>query len=114
MRLACMPRMDGVAQAGGEPIGIGIRGLTLSPSFRAMGFSIARSAGVSILRGGRIRLRSSAMAVTGLVDIGTSTITSAKTPITGGPVLTMSEDAITLMASIEGRALREADSIPDQ
>ena len=48
-----------------------------------------------------------------MVDTDTSTITSAKTPITGAPALTMLEDAVTLMASIEGRDLREVDSIQD-
>jgi FecR protein len=62
---------------------------------------------------GYIRLRSSAMVATGTVAIDTSTITSAKTPITGAPVLTMWEDAVTLTASIEERDLQETVSIPD-
>src|SRR5579864_2352750 len=84
MQLACTPRMDGAAPGGGEPIGIGIPGLTPSLSFRATGFSIARSAGVSIPRGGYIKLRSSGT-VMGTADTDadtvTTTITSVQTPV---------------------------------
>jgi hypothetical protein len=126
MRLACTPRMDGAAQAGGEPIGIGIRGLTPSLSFQVTGFSIARSAGVSILRGGYIRLRSSGTDMgTAGTDMGTAdtdtdagtvtiTITSVQTRVTGDPALTMSEDVVMPTASIAERDRQEGDSIPDQ
>jgi hypothetical protein len=118
-RLVCTPRMDGAAQAGGEPIGIGIRGLTPSLSFQVTGFSIARSAGVSILRGGYIRLRSSGTD-TGTADTDTDagtvtiTITSVQTRVTGDPALTMSEDVVMPTASIAERDRQEGDSIPDQ
>ena len=117
MRLECTPRMDGAALAGGERIGIGIHGLTPSLSFRATGFSIARSAGVSILRGGYISLRSSGTDM-GTADSGadtvTITITSVPTRVIGDPVLTMSEDAVMPTASIAERDRQEAVSIPDQ
>jgi len=116
MRLACTPRMDGAAQAGGEPIGIGIPGLTPSLSSRAMGFSIARSAGASILRGRSIRLRSSGTDMgTADTDAGTVTITitSVQMPVTGDSALTMLEDAVMPTASIAERDRQEAVSIPD-
>src|SRR5579864_3752516 len=116
MQLACTPRMDGAAPGGGEPIGIGIPGLTPSLSFRATGFSIARSAGVSIPRGGYIKLRSSGT-VMGTADTDadtvTTTITSVQTPVTGDPALTMLEDAVMPTASIEERDRQEAGSIRD-
>jgi len=116
MRLVCTPRMDGAAQAGGEPIGIGILGLTPSLSFQATGFSTARSAGVSILRGGYISLRSSGTDM-GTVDTDadtvTITITSVQTRVTGDPALTMLEDAVMPTASIAERDRQEAVSIPD-
>jgi hypothetical protein len=105
-----------VAQAGGEPIGIGTPGLTRSLSYPATGFSTARSAGVSILRGGYIRLRSSGMDM-GTADTGadtvTITITSVQTRVTGGPALTTWEDAVMPTASIAERDQQEAVSIPD-
>ena len=116
MRLACTPGMDGAAQAGGERIGIGIRGLTPSLSFRATGFSIAHSAGVFILRGGYIKLRFSG------TDMGTAdtdadtvtiTITSVQTRVIGDPALTMLEDAVMPTASIGERDRLEVVSIPD-
>jgi len=108
--------MDGAAQAGEEPIGIGIPGLTPSLSFRATGFSIARSAGVSILRGGYIRLGSSGtdMGTAGTdADTVTITITSVQTPVTGAPALTMLEDAVMPTASVTERDRQEAVFIPD-
>src|SRR5579863_6176122 len=116
MRPACTPRMDGAAQVGGEPIGIGTHGLTHSLSYLATGFSTARSAGVSILRGGYISLRSSATDMgTGDTDADTVTITitSVQTRVTGDPALTMLEDAVMPTASIAERDRQEAVSIPD-
>jgi hypothetical protein len=89
MRPACTPRMDGAAQAGGEPIGIGIHGLTRSLLSPETGFSIARSAGVSIPRGGSIRPHSSDTdMVGGATDMDTTTIISALMPATGDAALT--------------------------
>jgi len=118
MRRVCTRTVDGAAQAGGAPIGIGIRGLTPSLSFRAMGFSTAHLAGASIHRGGSTRLRSSDMdmdtadmvGTAGMVD--TSTITSVKTLVTGGRALTMQQDAVTPTASITEQDLQEGVSIP--
>lgn len=116
MRLACMRRMDGAARAGMEPIGIGTPGLALSLSFRAMGFSTARLAGVSILPGGSIRLRFSGTDMDTAdtdADTVTITITSVQTRVTWDPALTMLEDAVMPTASIAERDRQEAVSIPD-
>lgn len=114
MPLACTRRTDGAAQAGGEPIGIGIPGLAPSLSFRATGFSTAPSAGVFIHRGGYIRLRSSG---TDMDTVGmgtdTTTIISVQTPVTWVRVLIMWEDAVTHTASITERDPQEAVSIPE-
>ena len=83
--------MDGATQAGGEPIGIGIPGLTPSLSFQVTGFSIAHSAGVFIPRGGYMTLRSSDTdMVGGATDMATdtTTITSVLMPATGEEALT--------------------------
>jgi type II secretory pathway pseudopilin PulG len=110
----CTRRTDGAAQAGGEPIGIGIPGLAPSLSFRATGFSTAPSAGVFIHRGGYIRLRSSG---TDMDTVGmgtdTTTIISVQTPVTWVRVLIMWEDAVTHTASITERDPQEAVSIPE-
>lgn len=104
--------MDGAAQAGGEPIGIGIPGLTPSLSYREMGFSIARLAGVSILHGGYIRLRSSGTDM-GTADTVTITIASVQTHVIGDPALTMLEDAVIPTASIVDRDRQVQVSTPD-
>ena len=107
----------GEVRDGGEPIGIGIPGLTPSLSFQVTGFSIARSAGVSILRGGCIRLRSSGTdmgTVAGAaMDMDTLTIISVQIRATGAMVLIMWEGAITPTVSITDRDPQEVGSIPD-
>src|SRR5580704_6976109 len=115
MRLARTLCTDGAVLTGGEPIGLGTLGLTLSPSFQATGFSIARSAGVSIPRFGSIRLRSSGtdMGTAGTdADMVTITITSVQMPVTGGTALTMQPGAVMPTASITDRDRLEGVSIP--
>ena len=107
--------MDGAVLAGGAPIGIGTPGLTLSLSFRGMGFSIARSAGVFIPRGAYIRLRSSGTdMVGGATDTYTTTITSVLTPATGDTALTTLQDVVTHTVSIADQDPQDAASIPDR
>lgn len=110
-----MPRMAGVARAGGEPIGIGILGLTPSLSFQVTAFSIARSAGVSILLGGSIRLHftDTDMAAGAGTDMDTTTIISVPTPVTGGPAPTISKVMTMPTVSIADRDQQDEGSILD-
>ena len=85
---------DGTIRDGGAADGTGIRGLTPSPSFLATEFSIVRLAGVSILRGGSIRLRSTVM------DLATTITISALTIGLGDRVPITSDLAPTRMGSI--------------